>query len=233
MQSLLSLYSNSPAVENSPKLNTYQINKLKLDLKKTETELTKQQGRRDELLDQKKKAKEELSQVKKQLDIFDKVQILLQKTSDFAREQIKSKIEDIVSEALNVVYGGRHKFTIELDTYGKRPIVKYFLDDGTTFTQLEKPDYDRGGGKIDVITLSLRLAISEIEGVKGPVFLDEVGKHVDQEVIPNVAYFLKEFSTRFNKQIILITHNTALGAIGDISIHVRKERGESKVTIND
>lgn len=57
-----------------------------------------------------------------------------------------------------------------------QPIAEYYLNDDSVITKLEKPDYDRGGGKIDIIALALRLAVGEMEGVDGPLFLDEVGK---------------------------------------------------------
>lgn len=130
-------------------------------------------------------------------DVFGLVQILLQKTSDYARQQVKVRIEDIVSEALNVVFGGNHKFMIDLTLRGNQPIAEYYLNDDSVITKLEKPDYDRGGGKIDIIALALRLAVGEMEGVDGPLFLDEVGKHVSKEYAPSVAYFLKEYSATF------------------------------------
>lgn len=61
---------------------------------------------------------------------------------------------------------------------GNQPIAEYYLNDDSVITKLEKPDYDRGGGKIDIIALALRLAVGEMEGVDGPLFLDEVGKHL-------------------------------------------------------
>lgn len=98
--------------------------------------------------------------------MFGLVQILLQKTSDYARQQVKVRIEDIVSEALNVVFGGNHKFMIDLTLRGNQPIAEYYLNDDSVITKLEKPDYDRGGGKIDIIALALRLAVGEMEDLK-------------------------------------------------------------------
>lgn len=222
--------SNGPKGSSTYK-GSYQLNKARLDVKKAREEINKKEGKRDQILADKKEAQEVKAAAEAELAVYDKAQILLQKTSDFARQQIKSKIEEIVSQALNVVYGGDHKFIVELDVKGSRPIAEYYLDDGTTITKLEKPDYDRGGGKVDIISLALRLAINEIRGVQGPIFLDEVGKHVDNEAIINVAYFLKEFSREFDKQIILITHEQALAEIGEVSIEVEKKNGESIVKL--
>lgn len=137
-----------------------------------------------------------------------------------------------ISEALNVVFGGNHKFMIDLTLRGNQPIAEYYLNDDSVITKLEKPDYDRGGGKIDIIALALRLAVGEMEGVDGPLFLDEVGKHVSKEYAPSVAYFLKEYSATFGRQIILITHNADLAEIGEVSLAVkRSQSGESEVSV--
>ena len=71
-----------------------------------------------------------------------------------------------------------------------------------------------------------------MEGVDGPLFLDEVGKHVSKEYAPSVAYFLKEYSATFGRQIILITHNADLAEIGEVSLAVkRSQSGESEVSV--
>lgn len=212
-------------------VSVYVVNKVKTALRDTRDKLVAQKAKRDLLLQQRVTAVTTKLEAEKQLGVFDKVQILLQKTSDFARRQAKERIEAIVSEALNVVFGGTHRFVIELGLKANQPVAEYWLNDGTTVTKLEKPDYDRGGGKIDIVALALRLAIGEMEGVKGPLFLDEVGKHVSKEYVQNVAYFLKEYSAQFNRQIILITHNADLAEIGEVSLDVKRNaNGESEVT---
>lgn len=211
-------------------LSSYRITSAKADVTKLKTKLLQDKAKKDLLIQHKRKALDTIVEATAQIGIFDKVQILLQKTSEYARQQAKDRIESVVSEALNVVFGGNHSFVIDLGIRAGQPVADYWLNDGSTFTKLEKPDYDRGGGKVDIISLALRLAIGEMEGITGPLFLDEVGKHVSKEYAPNVAYFLKQYSAQFNRQIILITHNADLAEIGETSISVvRKPSGESEV----
>ena len=213
-------------------LNTLQINRIAADLRTARDKVNKQMAKRELLEKQREAAVKVKTEAEEQLGVFGLVQILLQKTSDYARQQVKVRIEDIVSEALNVVFGGNHKFMIDLTLRGNQPIAEYYLNDDSVITKLEKPDYDRGGGKIDIIALALRLAVGEMEGVDGPLFLDEVGKHVSKEYAPSVAYFLKEYSATFGRQIILITHNADLVEIGEVSLAVkRSQSGESEVSV--
>lgn len=215
-----------------PSLDILRINMLSSDIRRTREKVTALKGKRELLENQREEAVGKQTEAQNQLGIFGMVQILLQKTSDYARQQVKTRIEDIVSEALNVVFGGNHRFMIELSLKGNQPVAEYYLNDETTLTKLEKPDYDRGGGKVDIIALALRLAVGEMENVEGPLFLDEVGKHVSKEYAPAVAYFLKEYSANFGRQIILITHNADLAEIGEISLQVkRSSSGESEVSV--
>ncbi|WP_371366248.1 hypothetical protein SRRS_06920 [Sporomusa rhizae] len=212
-----------------PVPNTYRVNKIKLDVQQAAKKITTRQGERDLLIRQQNDAILRQVTAERNLDLFDKIQILLQKTSDFARQQAKTRIEEIVTSALTVVFCKDYRFRLSLDVRANRPEVDYWLESEDIITQLKPPDFDRGGGVTDVVTLSLRLAIAELAGVQGPILLDEVGKHVSAEYAPNVAYFLKEYSQKFNRQIILITHNEALAEIGEVSLAVSQANGKSVV----
>lgn len=215
--------------ENTPVYSSYRINKAKADTRAAANKIQISVGKRDLLLEQKAEAEEAHKKAQKEVGTFDLVQMLLDETSAYAREQAKGQIENTVSDALNVVFGGSHRFIIQLETRSSRPEVDYFLDDGETITQLKKPDYDNAGGYIDVITLGLKLAVSELEGAPGPFFMDEVGKHVSADYSENLAYFLKEYAKTFDRQIILITHNKQLAAAADLGLYVSKVNGVSQV----
>lgn len=184
-----------------------------------------------DLLEEQLTAQETLAAaLKDQALLLEKVQTLLQKTSEYARQQARGRIEEIVTSALTVVFGEGYRFRIDLVTRANRVEADYYLQSGELETQLSQPDFGRGGGVIDVITLALRLAILELSGNKGPVFLDEIGKMVSAEYAENVAYFLKEYSQRFGRQIILITHNEKLMGVGDKTFRVTQKNGESVVS---
>lgn len=217
---------------SAAELDTLKMNRIAADLRTTRDKVNGYKAKRELLEKQREAAVKAKDEAESKLGVFGMVQILLQKTSDYARQQVKTRIEDIVSEALNVVFGGNHKFIIDLTLRGNQPVAEYYLNDDSVLTKLEKPDYDRGGGKVDIIALALRLAVGEMEGITGPLFLDEVGKHVSKEYAPAVAYFLKEYSANFGRQIILITHNADLAEIGEVSLSVKRSQGgESEVSM--
>lgn len=209
----------------------YKLMKIKADIRTAANKIAAKEGQRDLLKQQKAAARTAWDAADNKLGAFDLVQILLQKTSDYARQQAKTRIEEIVTQALTVVFDKEYRFIVGLEVKANQPVAEYFLESEGVRTQLKPPDYDNGGGIVDIVSLALRLAIGELSGVTGPLFLDEVGKHVSQEYQQNVGYFLKEYGDSFNRQIILITHNTHLAEIGDVSIGVTENNGVSKVSV--
>ena len=207
----------------------YELLKARVDIRQASDKLKMKIGQRDLLVKQQKSAEARKEKAEEQLGEFDLVQILLQKTSDYARQQAKRRIEEIVTSAFTVVFDKDYRFEIEIAVKGNQPVAEYWLQSEDVRTQLKPPDYDRGGGVADVVSLALRLAVGEISGVRGPLFLDEVGKMVSKEYAPNVAYFLKQYSHKFNRQIVLITHNQDLAEIGEVSLHVTQIKGVSKI----
>lgn len=201
-------------------MNGYKFMSLQRVLSEHTDALNTKLGERKILEQQLEKAEAKINETKEELQLFEQVTVLLQKTSEFARQQAKTKIEEIVTSALSVVFDADYKFWLELVVRANRPEVDYYLQTDDIVTRLDQPDYGHGGGIVDVITLALRLAIAELEDVKGPLMLDEVGKHISAEFSQNVAFFLKEYSTKFNRQIILVTHNETLATAGEKSFHV-------------
>lgn len=63
--------------------------------------------------------------------------------------------------------------------------------------------------------------------IEGPLILDEPAKHVSDDYIVNVAEFLKNVSSMFNRQIIMVTHNSHLLESGDYVYRVTLNNGIS------
>jgi ABC-type lipoprotein export system ATPase subunit len=54
----------------------------------------------------------------------------------------------------------------------------------------------------------------------GTVFLDEPGKMIDEQRSIKFAEYIKELGKNYNKQTIMITHNTSLKDIADQTYYV-------------
>jgi len=176
----------------------------------------------------------ELEEVTNSIDILEQVRLLLQRASEYAREQIKQQIEMLVTHCLQFVFGPNLEFEIELNEFRGKSSAEFYVvsiyDDVKIRT---KPQDARGGGIVDVISLALRIAVIQSTDMykDGPIILDEPAKHVSNEFINNVAQFLKQVSNVFHRQIIMVTHNQYLSEISDLAYKVELKNGISEVTV--
>lgn len=188
-----------------------------------------------ELLKKQQIEKEEnLSLARKDVETWQQVQTLFTKVSGFAREQLKTRIEETVTAALQAVFcDDRIQFNIEIRTLNDKPaadwtVISHYGDVPVS----ANPEDGRGGGIADVVSLALRLALMELARPKpeGPVILDEPAKMVSKEYLPNVAVFLKQYLQKTGRQGMIITHFEALADVADVSFQVSQANGVSEVS---
>ncbi len=188
-------------------------------------------GARDLLQGQLAEKEVELAKVREDIATWEQVQALFAKVSEFAREQLKTRIEETVTAALLAVFGEGLTFRINMRTSNGQPAADWQVV--SQYGDLEvaaSPEDARGGGITDIVSLALRLAMLELVKPKpgGPVILDEPAKMVSAEYAGNLAYFLKQYAARTGRQVIMVTHNTALAEVADKSYLVTQKDGVSE-----
>lgn len=164
---------------------------------------------------------------------WEQVQILLSKASEFARQQITSHIEQVVTAALVAVFGEGLSFRIMIGDRGGQPTAEWQVVSQYGDVEVAgDPENSRGGGVSDVVSMALRLAAVELikPRVEGPVLFDEPGKHVSKEYAANLAYFLKQYAAKAGRQVVIITHNAQLADAADKTYLVRQIDGRSEVS---
>jgi len=94
----------------------------------------------------------ELEEVANLIDVLEQVRLLLQRASEYAREQIKQQIEMLVTHCLQFVFGPNLEFEIELsEVRGKTNAEFYVVSTYDDVKIKTKPQDARGGGVVDVI----------------------------------------------------------------------------------
>ena len=173
-----------------------------------------------------------LGQTRQNLATWEQVQVLFTKVSEYAREQLKARIEETVTAALTAVFGEGYTFRINMRQLGNQPaaewqVVSQYGDEEVAAS----PEDARGGGITDVVSLALRLAMLEIlkPRPEGPVLFDEPAKMVSAEYAGNLAYFLKQYAEKTGRQVMLVTHNPQLAEAADKSYLVTQKDGVSDV----
>lgn len=193
----------------------------------------------DERRGQKRALDESLARVKSQMEeeerqevLMDQVVILLQEAADYARNQAKTQVEDLVTKCIQYIFESDSELTIEFSESRNLPVAEFFVKSNYEgYSVKTKPEISRGGGVVDIISLALRIAFLEIyrPSINGPLFLDEPGKHVSEDFIFNLGEFIKEASSMFDRQIIMVTHNPHLAQICDTIYQVDLRNGVSNV----
>lgn len=192
-------------------------------------------AKRDTILDDIKQKEIELEQARLELELKDVSRVLLQKTSDQAREQARVVLESTVTTALQHVFGTNFSASIETDISSGKPVAEIYIitDNGPNKKPTKcKPEEACGGGIVDIVSIALRIAMIQLHQepkINGPIILDEPGKFVSTDYSVKLAEFLKYISTNFGKQIIFVTHNLDLESISDVCYTAAIKNGTTTV----
>jgi DNA repair ATPase RecN len=151
---------------------------------------------------------------------LEKVSTLLVKTADAARDAGKTRMEKVVTRALQSVFGPDFTFKIDLDEAGGKPVARFLVcSPGENGTIVEnEPQDSRGGGINDIVAFALQVAVLVVYNepkIQGPIILDEPGKHVSEEYVVKLGEFLDFISKTFNRQIFMVTHQPHLALTAD------------------
>lgn len=208
--------------------------KVEIGLANLRSRYQQAKGQYDLLQKQKAYKKQEYNQIKTDIEVWQQVQTLFTKVSEFAREQLKLRIEETCTAALQAIFCTDDiSFVIEMNTLGGKPTANWSVVSkyGDNVVAVN-PEDARGGGVTDVVSLALRLALLELARPKldGPVILDEPGKMISKEYLPNVAEFLKQYAKKTGRQIIMVTHHEVLAEVADVSYRVTQTNGISEVS---
>jgi DNA repair ATPase RecN len=194
--------------------------------------ISKEEGKKEKILEQIEENKKSIKSISEEINLIEKVSVLLQRTSEFARNQAKSQIESLVTNCLQYIFENNIEFEIEIEELYGKPNAEFYVVTKVNDTIIKtKPEQSRGGGVVDIISLALRISFLQVHKpiIEGPLILDEPAKHVSEDYIFNVADFLKRTSEMFERQIIMVTHNNHLSSISTNAYRVDMKGTESYV----
>lgn len=210
-----------------------QISSIEQSLTQMQSRYNKASGALEMLRDERTGKAAGLDAAKNDIAVWEQCQALLGKVGEFAREQLKVKIQATVTAALQAVFeDDSMEFKVVMGTVNGKPTANWVAESrfGDTVVAAE-PESAKGGGVCDVISLALRLSLLELSRPVpgGPVILDESSKHVSASYAPNVAQFLKQYAQQTDRQILLVTHQDALADVADVTYQVTQKDGKSEV----
>lgn len=181
-----------------------------------------------EELEEKKKRKEELLLL---LDQCSKAIEFVEQVSTEERQNIKGRVEDLVSSCLRDVFDD--SYSIEF-FYGmkrsKTSVEIYSIHSCEDGMEVRRQIDGIGGGLADMISLPLKLMVLLNDDRLDRIFIiDEPGKHLSIDHVPKFARFLQNISKKLGVQIIMSSHHTCMDQFADSINEIHLEGSKSVV----
>lgn len=165
-----------------------------------------------------------LAQATNNVTTYKEVGDLLVKTSLSIQTTTTERISKIVTDLYRYVFMNDDTFIIEIDTKRSVPVASFFIETVKNGKRVRlDPLTADGGGKVDVISLGLRLAAlllysPELEKV---LILDEPLRFLSSASTSSKPYrlraveFLKQIAKEYGIQLIAVTHDEELVSLAD------------------
>jgi DNA repair exonuclease SbcCD ATPase subunit len=159
-------------------------------------------------------------------DILNKVILILTEYSNVARNNAKNHFEKIITEALQyVTQSTDYEFVIQEKIERSKASYEFYIKTNINGEEsLQSPKDANGGGFVDIISVAAKYAYLELFNDPkiqcSAVFLDEPGKMIDEQRSIKFAEYIKELGKNYNRQTIMITHNSNLKDVADQTYYV-------------
>lgn len=212
-----------------------QLQELRYQYEKIKESYFSEKGRMSQLELEKDRLQLELQKVLNNMELLNQVRVLLQKVSEYAREESRRQIEVSVTQCLAYIFDSDLEFKIEIKEVRGKPEAEFYVINNQNGSSLKtKPQEARGGGVVDIISLALRVAMLQCSSIKidGPLILDEPAKHVSEGYITHVGEFLRQVTKTFGRQVIMVTHDRHLSEIADKAYRIELKEGISNTIID-
>jgi DNA repair exonuclease SbcCD ATPase subunit len=134
--------------------------------------------------------------------------------------------ETIITEALKYVTQSEdYEFVIQEKTERNKASYEFYIKTIVNGEEtLQDPKNANGGGFIDIISVAAKYAYLELFNnpriMNSSILLDEPGKMIDEQRSLKFAEYIKELGDSYNKQTIMITHNSSLADVADKTYYV-------------
>jgi DNA repair exonuclease SbcCD ATPase subunit len=167
----------------------------------------------------------EVAELTETVEIMDKAAALLTSIGENKQLDAQNKIESLVSQGLQKIFGEEYSFHVVSSVKGRSPVVEFVIrsvqEDGSV---LETGVLgSRGGGVAAVVGFLLRVVVLLLKnhGKSSILVLDESFVHVSELYLPRLAEFIREIVDKSNLQIIMVSHQTIFAEFAD-KVHVFK-----------
>lgn len=149
------------------------------------------------------------------------------------RTEAGSFLKNLVTNSVQYILGDEYSINIKFDERGATPTAEILVKTDIGGYEVEvDPASEDGGGIADIVALvfqALYIVITSPDS-DTPIILDEPTKFVSKgQYAANTANFLCELAETYNKQILMVTHDSTLASIANLSFDVSIDEFGSSV----
>lgn len=193
------------------------LESLTVRLRQVSSRLDREAGQAQEIAIRGKAAQADVTRLRAQLELQDKVASLLTTIGEERQESARQQVEDLVTRALQVIFDKNLSFRMIPQVRANRAEVDFVIRSQFGTRVVDTPVLEaRGGGMAAVVGFVLRLVVLLLTpGARRFLALDESFAHVSASYEPRVAEFIREVVDKAGVQVLLITHSDAYGDLAD------------------
>jgi len=145
------------------------------------------------------------------------------------RNNIKAKIEELVTETLKTVYDDSYSIEFEYSIKSNKTNVEILIVKKSPALIVKRDMDGFGGGVSDTVSVPLKLLVlMAVKSADKILILDEPGKHLCEGRVENFGNFLYQLSKRMNLQIIFSSHHDVMKMFSDRAYHLTLDKVEAK-----
>jgi DNA repair exonuclease SbcCD ATPase subunit len=205
---------------------------VEVELKRRREELTRLKNENALIQRQVKEAEDEIIESAENMNIATEALQFLEEVANSRRGSMKGRIESVLTEALQLVYGPTRKIELNYSVKNNRSHLAFELVKTSKNGEVRRvlDGTGSGLGVSDTVSVPLRLLVLLGSRTSDRVcVLDECYKHVDTERILLVVQFLKVLTDRLGMQVVLLSHHEQLRGEVYASYEVREGSEASEV----
>jgi hypothetical protein len=202
------------------------------ELKRRQDELTRMKNENDLIERQATEAEDEVIRSAEKMELSTEALQFLEEVANSRRGAMKGRIESVLTEALQLVYGPTRRIEMTYSVKNNRSHLSFELVRDTPDGEVRRvlDGTGSGLGVSDTVSVPLRLLVLLGSRKADRIcVLDECYRHVDGERIELVVEFLRVLTERLGMQVVLLSHHERLRSEVDAAYRVKEGAEASEV----
>ena len=198
-----------------------------MNLKQIEQNLYQAIGKRKEIESNLSQKKILLNECILLSPFLDTTQALIQETARETQEQLRFHLEDIIQTGLETCFPETYNAYVNFENKRGKTECDIFLKNrnGKRVDPLDS----NGGGLVDLVSFSLRIACWVISSSAPVLFFDEPFKWMDVGLKPVAGELFRSLIKKLDIQVLMVTHDEEMKEIADKIFEVKLNNNKSIV----